>query len=197
MFWILLECCDLRLRPTNSTFQVFPTKYTNNACAATRVQYTIVHTPFKKKNQNCSRRATVVWMSHSSHEPDADDSLRERPGYHCLGCKMANWAFAAISGPVFSCGVRLHIIFGEGGSNNNGQGALQWQEMVGTDEVLFGKHRKRRCLPRNIELHNAQPWTAPPPPLDHSHLDVKAMLLLLDKRRLLRRLTVIILCRNT
>ena len=36
-FGSFLSCCHLRLHASNSIFQVFPIKDTNNACAATRV----------------------------------------------------------------------------------------------------------------------------------------------------------------
>ena len=29
---------------------------------------------------------TVTWMSHGSHETDADESRREHAGYQCLCC---------------------------------------------------------------------------------------------------------------
>ena len=63
----------------------------------------------------------------------------------------AAWASDAISGPVLSGAVSLreitHHLRG-GGNNNIGWGALLWQEMVGTDEVRFGKHRELRYLPK-------------------------------------------------
>ena len=31
---------------------------------------------------------TVTWMSHGSHETDADESRREHAGYQCLYCKI-------------------------------------------------------------------------------------------------------------
>ena len=37
-----------------------------------------------------------------------------------------------------------------GGNNNIGWGALWWQEVVGTNEVLFGKHSELRYLLKKI-----------------------------------------------
>ena len=118
--------------------------------------------------------------------------LRTIPGREAITwTRAAVWASAAISGPVLSCSVRSPTIYG----------ALQWQEMVGTNEVRFGKHRELRYLPKEIAnlLHEFRgddfsSRGLPLLPSCRSRLDVHAMLLLLDIGRLLRRLTVIIMC---
>ena len=76
--------------------------------------------------------------------------------------------------------------------------------MVGTNEVLFGKHSELRYLPKTIAnfLHefrgNDFPSLGLPPlPSDRIRLDVHAMPRPLDIGRLLRCLTVMIMCRNT
>ena len=73
--------------------------------------------------------------------------------------------------------------------------------MVGTNEVLFGKHRELRYLPKKIAnfLHEFRgddfsSLGLLPLPSDRSRLDVHAMLWPLDIGRLLQRLTVIIMC---
>ena len=75
--------------------------------------------------------------------------------------------------------------------------------MVGTDEVRFGKHSVLRYLPKKIAnfLHEFRSedfpcLQLPPLPSDRSPLDVHAMLRPLEIARLLRRLTVIIMCTN-
>lgn len=87
-----------------------------------------------------------------------------------------------------------------GGDHNIGWGALRWQEMVGTDEVKFGKHRELRYLPKKIAnfLHEFRgddfpSLQLPLLPSDRSRLDVHSMLRPVDIGRLLRRLTVIII----
>ena len=67
--------------------------------------------------------------------------------------RVAASASAAIFGPARSAGVKSHTIFDRlrgGGKDSIGYGALRWQEMVGTDEVLFGKLRELRYLPKKI-----------------------------------------------
>ena len=66
-----------------------------------------------------------------------------------------------------------------GGDHNIGWGALRWQEMVGTDEVKFGKHRELRYLPKKIAnfLHEFRgddfpSLQLPLLPSDRSRLDV-------------------------
>ena len=105
--------------------------------------------------------------------------------------RAAVWASAAISGSVLSGRVRAPTIYG----------ALWWQEMVGTNEVWVGKHSELRYLTKQIAnlLHEFQGGNfsilgLPPLLLGRSQLDVHSMLLLLDIRRLLQRLMVIIMC---
>jgi hypothetical protein len=67
-----------------------------------------------------------------------------------------------------------------GGSHNIGWGELLWQQMVSTDEVLFGKHRELRYLPKKIAnfLHafRCSDFASLQLLSDRSHLDVHAML---------------------
>ena len=90
-----------------------------------------------------------------------------------------------------------------GGKHDLGWGALRWQEMVGTDEVRFGKHSAIRFLPKKIAnfLHefHADDFPSlglPPLPSDRSRVDVHAMLAPIDIGRLLQRLQVILICNN-
>ena len=107
--------------------------------------------------------------------------------------RAAVWASAAISGPLLTGSDSVR--------SPTNYGALRWREMEGTNEVRFGKHRELRYLPKQIAnlLHefrgnNFSGLGLPPLPSGRSRLDVHAMLLLLDIGRLLRRLTVIIMC---
>jgi len=107
----------------------------------------------------------------------------------------AAWASAAISGPEHSGGVS--------GTRNIGWGALRWQEMIGTDEVWFGKHSELRYLPKKIAnfLHefHADDFGSlglPPLPSDRSRLNVHAMLRPIHISRLLQRLKVVIMMNN-
>jgi hypothetical protein len=108
----------------------------------------------------------------------------------CLGIRCNIWARAMRRREI------IHNLRG-GGDHNIGWGALRWQEMVGTDEVRFGKHRELRYLPKKIAnfLHEFRgkdfpSLQLPPLPLDRSRLDVHAMLRPDDIARLLRRLQV-------
>ena len=112
----------------------------------------------------------------------------------CLGIRCNIWARAQRRREI------THHLRG-GGDHNIGWGGLRWQEMVGTDEVRFGKHRELRYLPKKIAnfLHEFRgndfsSLGLPLLPSDRSLLDVHAMLRPLDIGRLLRRLTVIIMC---
>ena len=106
----------------------------------------------------------------------------------CLGIRCNIWARALLRREI------TQNLRG-GGNNNIGWGALRWQEMVGTDEVRFGKHRELRYLPKKIAnfLHEFRgddfpSLQLPQLPSDRSRLDVHAMLRPLDIARLLRRL---------
>jgi hypothetical protein len=108
----------------------------------------------------------------------------------CLGIRCNIWARAMRRREI------IHNLRG-GWTNNIGWGALRWQEMVGTDEVRFGKHRELRYLPKKIAnfLHEFRgkdfpSLQLPPLPSDRSRLDVHAMLRPDDIARLLRRLQV-------
>jgi len=75
--------------------------------------------------------------------------------------------------------------------------------MIGTDEVLFGKHSKLWYLPKKIAnfLHefHADDFGSlglPPLPSDRSRLDVHAMLRPIHISRLLQRLKVVIMITN-
>lgn len=110
----------------------------------------------------------------------------------CLGIRCNIWARAQRRREI------THHLRG-GGNHNIGWGALRWQEMVGTDEVRFGKHSELRYLPKKIanflhEFHGDDfpSLGLPPLPSDRSRLDVHAMLRPVDIGRLLRRLLVII-----
>jgi hypothetical protein len=61
----------------------------------------------------------------------------------CLGICWNIWARAMLRREI------THYLRGAG-SHNIGWGALLWQEMVGTDEVRFEKHRELRYLPKTI-----------------------------------------------
>ena len=63
----------------------------------------------------------------------------------CLGIRCSIWARAQRRREI------THHLRG-GGSHNIGWGALRWQEMVSTDEVLFGKLRELRYLPKKIMI---------------------------------------------
>jgi len=111
----------------------------------------------------------------------------------CLGIRCNIWARAQRRREI------THHLRG-GGDHNIGWGALRWQEMVGTDEVKFGKHRELRYLPKKIAnfLHEFRgddifSLGLPLLPSDRSQLDVHSMLRPVDIGRLLRRLTVIII----
>ena len=111
----------------------------------------------------------------------------------CLGIRCNIWARAQRRREI------THHLRG-GGDHNIGWGALRWQEMVGTDEVKFGKHRELRYLPKKIAnfLHKFRgddfpSLQLPLLPSDRSQLDVHSMLRPVDIGRLLRRLTVIII----
>ena len=41
-----------------------------------------------ESQQSRQSRGPVTWMSHGSHETDADESRREHAGYQCLCCKI-------------------------------------------------------------------------------------------------------------
>ncbi len=112
-------------------------------------------------------------------------------------------AFAAISGPERSGGVKSPHHLRGGGNRNISWGALRWQEMVGTDKVRFGKHSELRYLPKKIanflhEFHadSFRSLQLPPLPSDRSRLNVHAMLRPIDIARLLRRLKVLLICFN-
>jgi hypothetical protein len=135
-----------------------------------------------------SLRADRWWVDlEQDNRPD---------GGRCLGIRCNIWARALRQREI------THRLRG-GSTNNVGWGALRWQEMVGTDEVRFGKHRELLYLPKTISnfLHefrgDAFPsLQLPPLPSDRSRLDVHAMLRPLDITLLLRRLTVIIIGHN-
>ena len=114
----------------------------------------------------------------------------------CLGILCNIWASALRRREI------THHLRG-GGIHDLGWGALRWQEMVGTDEVRFGKHREIRFLPKKIAnfLHefHADDFPSlglPPFPSDRSRVDVHAMLAPIDIGRLLQRLQVILICNN-
>jgi len=75
--------------------------------------------------------------------------------------------------------------------------------MIGTDEVLFGKHSKLWYLPKKIanflhefHAHDSGILRLPPLPTDHSRLNVHAMLRPIHISRLLQRLKVVIMMNN-
>jgi len=114
----------------------------------------------------------------------------------CLGIRCNIWARALRRREI------THHLRG-GGKHDLGWGALRWQEMVGTDEVRFGKHREIRFLPKKIAnfLHefHADDFPSlglPPLPSDRSRVDVHAMLAPIDIGRLLQRLQVKLICNN-
>ena len=115
-----------------------------------------------------------------------DDPDRGR----CLGIRCNIWARAQRRREI------THQLLG-GGSHNIGWGALRWQELVGSDEVRFGKLRELRYLPKKIanflhEFHaeDFRSLNLPHLPSDRSRLDVHAMLRPMDIAILLRRLQV-------
>ena len=61
---------------------------------------------------------------------------------HGLGIRCNIWARALQQREI------THHL--RGGNNNIGWGMLRWQEMVGTNEVRFSKHRELRFLPKKI-----------------------------------------------
>ena len=63
----------------------------------------------------------------------------------CLGIRCNIWARALRRREI------THHLRG-GGKHDLGWGALRWQEMVGTNEVLFGKHREIRFLPKKLRI---------------------------------------------
>lgn len=135
-----------------------------------------------QQDSHDSLRADRWWVEL---EPDeAQDKGR------CLGIRCNIWARALRRREI------THHLRG-GGSHNIGWGALRWQELIGTDEVRFGKNTVLRYLPKKIAnfLHEFQgddfpSLQLPHLPSDRSHLDVHAMLRPLDIAYLLRRLQV-------
>ena len=114
----------------------------------------------------------------------------------CLGIRCNIWARAQRRREI------THHLRG-GGTRNIGWGALRWQEMIGTDEVWFGKHSELRYLPKKIAnfLHefHADDFGSlglPPLPSDRSRLNVHAMLRPIHISRLLQRLKVVIMMNN-
>jgi hypothetical protein len=131
------------------------------------------------------------WWSDLGAEGGADPDQGR-----CLGIRCNIWARAQRRREI------THHLRG-GGTRNIGWGALRWQEMVGTDEVRFGKHRVLRYLPKKIAnfLHEFRADDFPSLglpllPSDRSRLDVHAMLRPIDITRLLGRLKVILICSN-
>ncbi len=131
------------------------------------------------------------WWSDLGDEGGGDQDTGR-----CLGIRCNIWARAQRRREI------THHLRG-GGTRNLGWGALRWQEMVGTDEVRFGKHRELRYLPKKIAnyLHefHADKFPSlqlPPLPSDRSRLNVHAMLRPIDIARLLRRLKVFLICNN-
>ena len=81
---------------------------------------------------------------------------------------------------------------------------MRWQELVGTDEVRFGKLRELRYLPKKIAnfLHEFRAGdfpslNLPPLPSNRGRLNVHAMLTPMHIAQLLRRLKVVLMCNNT
>ena len=114
----------------------------------------------------------------------------------CLGIRCNIWARALRRREI------THHLRG-GGTRNIGWGALRWQEMIGTNEVRFGKHSELRYLPKKIAnfLHefHADDFSSlglPPLPSDRSRLNVHAMLRPIHISRLLQRLQVVLMNRN-
>ena len=139
-------------------------------------------------------RADRWWPEEGALGGEPDDSGR------CLGIRCNIWARALRRREI------THNLRG-GGKTAAGWGALRWQEMVGTDEVRFGKHTLLRYLPEKIAnfLHefHADYFTSlglPHLPSDRSQLNVHAMLKPLEIAQLLRRLQVLnleIICNNS
>ena len=126
------------------------------------------------------------WWAELGEDGDPDKG-------RCLGIRCNIWARALRRREI------THCLRG-GGKHNIGWGALRWQEMIGTDEVRFGKHRVLRHLPKKIAnfLHEFRgedflSLRLPPLPSDRSRLDVHAMLRPQEIASLLRRLQV---CNN-
>ena len=109
----------------------------------------------------------------------------------CLGIRCNIWARAKRRREI------THHLRG-GGKD------MRWQELVGTDEVRFGKLRELRYLPKKIAnfLHEFRAGdfpslNLPPLPSNRGRLNVHAMLTPMHIAQLLRRLKVVLMCNNT
>ena len=116
-FGSYFRVCDLRLPAANSTFQMFPMKYTKNACAATRVN-TIVHSPLKEKNrmladESWTRRGWVTAGTCRVPVPQLQDKYPTRkpsPSSARLGCLWVTAGRVRVMA-VICAAARLGILY--------------------------------------------------------------------------------------